>query len=128
MRQNVKKQSFILAVMATLALSGCASMWRGMGVATVASVKEVSSKVDAVSANVDNGAKSQAASLAELKATIDDLSTKMDQIQKSKDDITRIDALVVELRGKIDQLPRETLRQLADILSRAADEAQRASK
>jgi hypothetical protein len=103
-------------------------MWKAMGVATVASVKEVGDKTDALSAKVDDSAKASDARLAELKATVDDLSTKMDELQKSKDDITRIDALVGELQGKLDQLPRETLRQLAEILAKAAEEPQKASK
>lgn len=128
MRRTVKRPLILLAIGTALTFSGCASMWKAMGVATVASVNDVNAKVDAVSAKVDDSAKGSDARLAELKATIDDLSTKMDDLQKSKDDISRIDSLVGELQGKIDQLPHETLRQLAEILAKAADETPKASK
>lgn len=96
----------------TLALSGCASFWKTMGVATVASVNERNDKVDA--------------ELADLKSSVDSLSAKMNDVEKAAADVARIEALVNDLQDKIDLLPQETLKKLADILNKAAAEAQKA--
>jgi len=98
------------ALALTLALSGCASMWKAMGVATVASVNEQNDKVNA--------------ELADLKSSVDTLSSKMNDVEKAAADVARIEALVNDLQGKIDLLPQETLKKLADILNKAAAEAQ----
>lgn len=69
-------------------LTGCASMGKAPGVATVASVGTRNDKVDA--------------------------------------EVTKVDALVQDLRSTIDPLLQETLERLAAILTKAANEAQSA--
>lgn len=108
----MKKGMVLICVAAALALSGCASMWKAMGVATVASVNAQNDKVDA--------------ELADLKTTVDGLASKMDDVQKAAQDVARIEALVNDLQGKVDLLPQETIKKLADILAKAAAETQSA--
>lgn len=95
-----------------LTLTGCASMWKAMGVATVSSVKARDDKVDA--------------ELADLKSSIDALSGKMTGVEQATAEVTKIEALVNDLQSKIDLLPQETLKRLAAILTKAANEAQSA--
>jgi uncharacterized protein YoxC len=105
-----------LCAAAVLSLSGCASMWKTMGVATEKSVAERADKTDA--------------QLAELKRSVDDLSAKVADAQKTADEVARVEKLVADLQGKVDQLPQDTLRKLADILAKASAEldAQSAKK
>lgn len=125
----MRKASIVIGIASVLVVSGCASMWKAMGVATVASVNDQDSRlndlktvVDGLKAKTDDSVTQQNARIDELKTEVDDVSTKMDNIQKNTAQIEKIETLVSELQGKIDLLPQETLKKLADILSKAADE------
>jgi uncharacterized protein YoxC len=102
----------LVGVGLALTLTGCASMWKAMGVATVSSVNAQNDKVNA--------------ELSDLKTTVDGLSSKMDEVQKAAAEVARIEALVNDLQSKVNLLPQQTLKRLADILSKAAAEAQSA--
>jgi hypothetical protein len=104
----MKKIACILCAAAALSLTGCASMWKTMGVATEKSVAARDEKTNA--------------SLDELKRSIDDLSAKVAAAQSIASDVARIEKLLGELQGKVDQLPQDTLKRLADVLNRAAAE------
>ncbi|MGO8694074.1 MAG: hypothetical protein ACLQMF_10425 [Rectinemataceae bacterium] len=100
----------LIGIGLALSFTGCESMWKTMGVATVSSVNARNDKVDA--------------ELADLKTSVDALSVKMDDVQKAAAEVARIDALVNDLQTKINLLPQETLKKLADILNKAAAEAE----
>jgi predicted RNase H-like nuclease (RuvC/YqgF family) len=99
-------------------------MLKSMGGATAASVDAQNQKIDAnAAAAQDQNAKLEA-EIKDLKAGVDSLSARMDDIQKTAQDVARIDALVTDLQGKIDQLPQATLQRLIDVLNKAQAELQ----
>ncbi|MCX7025082.1 MAG: hypothetical protein NT080_10735 [Spirochaetes bacterium] len=100
----MKRALIFILVLATL--SSCATVWKTLGVATVTSVD---------------------ARIVELQKTIDILSAKTDDARKAAENVVRLEALVRELQGQMDNLPAETLQKIADILSKAAAEARSAS-
>lgn len=125
----MRKAVIVVCIGVVVGLSGCASIWKAMGVATVSSVKDQDSRlsdlkttVDGLTTKMDDSASQQNARLDQLKTAVDDLSSKADEIQKTTAQVEKIETLVSELQGKIDLLPQETLRKLADILSKAAAE------
>jgi len=125
----VKKAILVVGVGIVLGMTSCASMWKAMGVATVSSqneqdsrLKDLKSTVDGLASKADDSAKLQSARLDELKSAVDDLSSKIEDIQKAAVQVEKIETLVGELQGKIDLLPQQTLKELADILGKAAAE------
>lgn len=112
----MKKVAIALALATALMMSGCASVWKTLGVQTIKAQDERESALrqenDVLKAQV-----------AELKATVDRLSVRMDDIEKSSADVERIEALVDDLQERVDLIPQETLQKLADILARAAKSA-----
>ena len=131
----MRKAGLIVGILCILTVSGCASMWKVMGVATVASVNDQDSRlndlktvVDGMASKMDDTASQQSARLDELKKEIDDLSAKEDNIQLNSAQIEKIATLVSELQGKIDGLPQATLKKLAEILSRAVIEQAKAAQ
>lgn len=120
----MKRSGILVCICAALVLSGCATMLKSMGGATAASVDAQNQKIDAnAAAAQDQNAKLEA-EIKDLKAGVDSLSARMDDIQKTAQDVARIDALVTDLQGKIDQLPQATLQRLIDVLNKAQAELQ----
>jgi hypothetical protein len=79
--------------------------------------------------SVDARDEKTGAQLAELKSSIDELSVKVADAQKAAAeaqhvaaDVARIEKMVVELQGKVELLPQDTLRKLAEILTKASAE------
>ena len=105
----MRKASVVIGIVSIFAASSCASMWKAMGVATVASVNDQDSRlndlktvVDGLQTKMDDSVTQQNARLDELKTTVDDVSSKMDTIQQNTEQIAKIETLVSELQGKID--------------------------
>jgi hypothetical protein len=125
----------LFAAIAALALAGCASMWKGMGVATEKSVAEreaaQATRIDELSAKVAHSEETAAevarinGVLDQLKRAIDDLTVKVASTQEIAIEVDRIKALAAELQGRIDRLPRDTLKKLSDILERETAETPR---
>jgi peptidoglycan hydrolase CwlO-like protein len=107
------KRLFILMLPLVL-LGGCASMWKTLGVATVKSVGEVQASVDELKAG--------AAQISTLRQSLDELSAAVDENKAALAEIERLKESVSKLQDRADQLPRETIQQLAEILSKAAKE------
>lgn len=95
----------VVAAVSVLLLTGCASMYDGMGIATKESVA------------------AQAAKLQALQDQVSDLSTKVGQLNDTSQRVAQVEALLKTMSGKVDKLPQETLKKLADLLSKAAAEA-----
>jgi X-X-X-Leu-X-X-Gly heptad repeat protein len=93
------------AVLSVLLLSGCASMYEGMGIASKESVA------------------AQAAKLQTLQDQVSDLSTKVGQLSDTSQRVAQVEALLKTMSGRVDKLPQETLKKLADLLTKAAAEA-----
>jgi TolA-binding protein len=127
----MKRNALALAALAAaLATTGCASMWKTMGVVTEKSMTEreaaSKAKVDEIKRSIDEREAAQNASTSarmdELKSSIDDLSVKIAMTQEIARSVERIEEGLGELKGKVDQLPRDTLKKLAEILDKAAAE------
>jgi len=114
------KRAALILVSALLLLSGCASLWRTMGVATVA----------------DEAARGQAAEreLAALKARVEELAAANAENKSAAQRIVELDGRLAELAAaveaaeragvaieeiklRIENLPDETLRRLAELLN-----------
>jgi TolA-binding protein len=104
----MKRIAFALCVVLALSVTGCASMWKTMGVATEKSVADRDEK--------------NSAQLAEIQKSVDDLSTKVAAAQGVAADVARVEKMVRDLQGRVDQLPQDTLKKLAQILSKASAE------
>ncbi len=109
----MRKVVVLAAAAAVLAFSGCASFWKTLGVATVASVDEKSARTDQ-----ENEALK--AKVAELEATVARLTAAVDKLEDSSDEVARLEDLVADLEDRIDLIPQATLKKIADILSRAS--------
>jgi TolA-binding protein len=125
----MRKAIAVAAAIAALALAtGCASMWKALGVETVKSQEERASAQRQASDETAAGLRQEneelKAQVAELKETVDRLSLQMDGVEKAQADIERVQALVDALERRVDLIPQETLRKLADIFARAAREAE----
>ncbi len=126
---HMRKAIAAAAAIAALALStGCASMWKTLGVETVKSQDERASALRQASDEREAALRKEneelKAQVAELSATVDRLSLRVDGAEKAQADIDRVQALVDELGRRVDLIPQETLRKLADIFARAAREAE----
>jgi len=97
----------VLAVMlATLAfgLTGCASMYQSMGLATVQDLAARDKKI------------------AALEERVTALAAEVQSAKTSAQKAEAAEALAKALAGRMDQLPQETLKRLAEILNKAAAE------
>ena len=99
----------VLAALSALLLTGCASMYDGMGIATKESMT------------------AQTAKLQALQDQVTDLSTKVGQLSDTSQRVAQVEALLKTMSGRVDKLPQETLKKLADLLTKAAAEAGTAS-
>jgi len=117
---GLKKAFLLAATAAVFAFSGCASFWKTLGVATVASVDEKSAQSgqDAQALREENEALK--AKVAELESTVSRLTASVEKLEDSSDEVARLEDLVADLEDRIDLIPQETLKKIADILSRAA--------
>ena len=93
-----------LLVAVGLLMTGCASMYDGMGLATKDSVAAQVAKIQA------------------LETQVSDLSAKFDSLKDQTQRVAAVETLLKSLQGKVDLLPHETMRKLADILTKAADD------
>jgi PBP1b-binding outer membrane lipoprotein LpoB len=103
----IVKKIFILALSA-LVLSGCASMWKGMGVATEES--EVARE-----AKLLKEIESVKQALTEMQGTASDAKTAVAKVEEIKQ-------AVAVIQSRLDTLPDETLLKISNILAKAVAE------
>ncbi len=135
-------KKFVLLLAATLALSGCASMWKSLGVATQKTVDDgnadVLTRIGEIKASVDQLAAASteisvlrkdidelspiSQEVRDLREKVDALALAVDENRSAMAEMAGIKELLAELQGKTDRLPRETIQKLADILSKAVEE------
>jgi len=98
----------ILLPVAVLAfgLGGCATLYQSLGLATAADLASRDEKI------------------AVLEGRFDSINTKVESAVTEAKKVAEVEGLMKELQGKVDQLPQETLKRLADILAKAAAETQ----
>lgn len=100
----MRKMLFAAVLSLALGLSGCATMYQSLGLATLEDIEARDKKI---------------ASLEEKIAGL------MSQVQEAKTIAQKAEAaeaLARALEGRMDQLPQETLKRLAAILVKAAEE------
>ena len=114
---------FLIFLLPLLLLAGCASMWKGMGVATQKSLDDNNAqtavRIVALKASVDELAPLPK-EIEELRAKVDDMAVTVDENKTALLYLARIKEVIADLQGRMDLLPADTLRTLAEILSKAA--------
>jgi uncharacterized lipoprotein YajG len=101
-------KKYVVILVAIVALSGCATVWKTMGVATEKTVIARNAELEK--------------QLSEMKASVDDLAVKVGENKSAVADIRLIKDSLAALQGRTDALPAETIRKLAEVLVKAADE------
>lgn len=96
------KKLVVLAVIAMMTLSGCFSS----GFLGFLATQDY----------VDRKAKEQAAEIAALKAQIADFQTLKTQAQAAIDQMNQSQKTLEDLAGRINNIPREVIRQIVSIL------------
>lgn len=89
----------------TFALSGCATMYQSMGIASSADLAARDEKIAALQGKVDSFSEDAKQVKADAKLAADKAA--------------EVEGLMKDLQGKVDQLPQETLKKLSEILSKA---------
>jgi len=131
-RDDMKR--ILLVLIPTLLLSGCASLWKTMGVATIAQEAEREKAAAAEMAEVKRliqELQTKAAEIERLTAAVDEASARaqrVDELAKTVDELAAalqsagledLRTQVDELRERAKTLPDETLRRLVEILDAA---------
>jgi len=138
------KAGFLALVIATaFGFTGCATLWKTMGVATTAdqearqskidqematlrqTVDELSAKaseIERISQSIDE-VKAEAAKVTDLAQKLEQLASRANDFDKIASQLPALQAELADLQGKIDAMPRETLAQLASILEAAVKSA-----
>ena len=113
------KRFIILLVVAAFAFTGCAS---GNFLGFIATNKYVDDKTKAL-------ADEQAKQIAELKAQIADYQKVKEQAQAAVDEVNKnqktiedLQALAKRVEEKIDQVPKDVIKQIIDALQAALNE------
>ncbi|HOX11978.1 MAG TPA: hypothetical protein P5117_05275 [Spirochaetia bacterium] len=101
----MKKYALLTLALGVL-LTGCATVWKTLGVATVQSVEENN---------------------AQIARRIDELAVRAASGDAALAKAVELEKLVKELQGRMDGLPADTLARLADLLAKAAEEARKAA-
>jgi cell division protein FtsB len=118
-RRIVTRPVLALLLLASIAaLAGCATVYKTLGIATVAQVQAVTAAQDEQKATLE-------AEVAELTQRLDAISSSPDSARKAAEDVARIEALVNDLQGKLDLLPAEVLARLIESLQKAQAELQK---
>jgi hypothetical protein len=109
----------ILLVIATLALTGCAG---GNFMGFIATNKYVDDKTKAL-------ADEQAKQIADLKAQLADYQkvkeqaqAAVDQVNQNQKTIQDLQALAKRVEGRLDQVPKDVIKQIIDALQAALNE------
>lgn len=113
------KRFIILLVIAAIAFTGCAG---GNFLGFIATNKYVDDKTKAL-------ADDQAKQIAELKAQLADYQkvkeqaqAAVDQVNQSQKAIQDLQALAKRVEGRLNQIPKEVIKQIVDVLQSALNE------
>ena len=121
----MRKYAFIVAAAAlVLSLSGCATMFKAMGVATLQDIEvqraELSARLDAADRAIAELG-SLSAQLVLVQDKIREMDASLGQAMKSAEGMAALRADMDALMAMVDALPDETLRELVRLLSEALD-------
>ncbi len=109
----------ILLVAGTLALSGCAS---GNFLGFIATNKYVDDKTKALEDKEDKQIADLKAQLADYEKVKEQAQAAVDQVNQNQKTIQDLQALAKKVEGRLDQVPKEVIRQLIDALQAALNE------
>lgn len=121
-------RKLLLTLVPALLLSGCASLWKTMGVATVAEEKtraEAASREIADVRRLLDELSSKALKeerVEELERSVAELSAAAEDAKQTRAAVEELKALVAEFEGRTEAIPAETLRRLVEILNAALAE------
>jgi len=107
------KRLLIVAVVAAVALTGCAS---GKFLGFLATTDYV----DAKTKDLEAKARAQDAQIADLKAQLADYQSMKAQAQAAIDQMSKSQQAIQDLETRINSIPRQVIRQIVDILQSAA--------
>jgi len=93
-------------------ISSCASMYDSMGLVTKDALVARDQRLQALETQGQN-----------VSAQIQDLSAQVAETKDAAKKVAEVESLMKALQGRIDLLPQQTLKSLAEILQKAADEA-----
>ena len=105
-----------ILLLAALSLSGCASMYQGMGLATAEDLSARDQRID----SLETQFRDVSAKVSETAANAQKIAEESKLVATKA---AEVEALMKDLQGRVDQLPQETLKRLAEILTKAAQEA-----
>jgi len=110
------KKYLVLVVIASLALSGCAS-GKFLGFLATTDYVDAQAKViaDKQAAEIDQ----LKAQLAEYQKVKEDAQAAIDQVNKVQKTIENLQALAQRAEARIGAIPREVIKQIVDILQAA---------
>ena len=115
-REKTVKKVLALVVLAALALSGCAS---GKFLGFLATT-------DYVDAKAKTQAEQQAAQIEQLKsqiaanqAAVDQAKAAVEQVDRIQKALDELQALAKRTEDKVNSVPKEVIRQIADILQKS---------
>jgi len=106
---RIKNGIFLAA--AVFVLTGCASMYDAMGLVTKDSLEARDKRLQALEAQNQD-----------VSTQVKDLSTEVAAAKDAAKKVAEIEALMKSLQGRVDQLPQQTLKKLADVLQKAVTE------
>jgi len=118
----MKRASLILVSALLLLFSGCASLWKTMGVATVADETAREQAADRKMADIQRLMDELGAATVENKAAaqrIVELDSRMAELATAVEAAERAGVDIEEIKLRLENLPDDTLRRLADLLDAA---------
>jgi len=101
------KRLTVISLSLVLILTGCATVWKTLGVATVESVEAENTRT---------------------ARRIDELAARVAANDEALAKVGELERLVEEIRGRMDDLSADTLARLAELLAKAAEEARRSAE
>jgi hypothetical protein len=113
------KRYIVLVVLVALALSGCAS---GKFLGFLATSDYVDAKAKALTEQQSAEISSLKAQLEENKALLDQARAAVEQVNQTKKTVDDLQALAKRAEAKIASIPRDVIKQIADILQAALNQ------
>jgi multidrug efflux pump subunit AcrA (membrane-fusion protein) len=110
------KKLIVLIVLATLALSGCAS---GKFLGFLATTDYVDAEAKATQAKQAAEIAALQAQLAEYQSVKDQAQAAIDQVNKTQKTIEDLQAIAQKAEERIGSIPKEVIKQIIDLLQAA---------
>jgi uncharacterized membrane protein YgcG len=113
------KRMIILLVVAAVAFTGCAS---GNFLGFIATNKYVDDKTKALADDQTRQIADLKAQLADYQKVKEQAQAAVDQVNQSQKAIQDLQALAKRVEGRLNQIPKEVIKQIVDVLQAALNE------